>query len=443
MPRVRSTTLEYPTTRLKLAPNPIPYPGPTLARGIKLNYRRNANGAGTWVVRVANGAASNAKSPYWTKAIGLADDYDKADDIGILNYGQAQDRAKELARGDSSGSGKPITIDEALKAYEADLVSRGRSPKNVSNLRYHLKGDALLGKPVALLKPMDLLEWRNRLIAGGMKPATFNRVKNGFRAALGFAASIDARIGNHQTFRTGLKRVKDGNNARRAVLEDAQILRIIAEARVEGPQAFALLTETLAQTGARMSQLVRANCDALRGGDKIMVPSSYKGNEGKQQIVASVPITNELAIKLAKVRAGRSDDEPLFANQSGKRRTESDAVLYGRAFRRAVERAGLDPRTITPYSLRHSSICRALKAGVPMSIVSRLHDTSAREIESHYARYIEDVAEDIARRGLLQAPVDNVVVNLPSQRAHRLRRKMRNQVGRMNDRVAKLEAEKA
>jgi integrase len=413
MPRIRSSSLETATARLRFPPSGVPYPGPTLARGIQLRYRRNRLGAGTWVVRVANALvpanAGTKKTPYWTKAIGLADDHDPADGVDVLDFGQAQDAAKALARGDNANSGRPITVDEALKAYEADLVSRGRSPKNVSCVVYHLQGDALLGKPVAMLRPMDLLAWRNRLIAGGMKPATFNRVKNGFRAALGFAASVDARIGNHQVFRTGLKRLKDGNNARRAVLDDAQVFRIIAEAQAEGDEAFGLLTETLAQTGARMSQLVRANCDALRGGNKLMVPSSYKGNEHKQQISVSVPITTALAAKLAKVRAGRSDEEPLFTNRAGGRRTASDAVLYGRAFRRTVERAGLDPDLITAYALRHSSICRALKAGVPMSIVSKLHDTSAREIENHYARHIEDVAEDIARRGLLQAPADNVV----------------------------------
>lgn len=418
MPRVRSSGFETATARLKNAPRRLPYTGPVLARGVSLLYRRNHNGAGTWVVRALKGlvpSSSPSPSPYWTKAFALADDFDKSNGADVLNYYEAQDRAKQLVRGDGGGGnggggggGKPMTVDGALNAYEHDLVCRGRSPKNVTVVRYHLQDDPLLGKSVALLQLMDLLEWRNRLIAAGMTPATFNRTKNGLRAALGFAATIDARIDNHQVFRAGLKRLKDGNNARRAVLEDALVLRIVTEAQSKG-EAFALLTETLAQTGARMSQLVRANCDALRGGNKIMVPSSYKGNEHKKQITVSVPITAALAGKLAKVRAGRSDNEPLFVNRAGGRRTPSDAVAYSRTFSAVVARVGLDPDVITPYALRHSSICRALAAGVPMSIVAKMHDTSAKEIEAHYAAHIDDVAENIARRGLLQAPDHNVV----------------------------------
>ena len=75
---------------------------------------------------------------------------------------------------------------------------------------------------------------------------------------------------------------------------------------------------------------------------------------------------------------------------------------------------------ITSYALRHSSICRALLNGVPVSVVAKLHDTSSDEIETHYAAYILDVAGDVlSRKGLLQpeAPTtDNVVVPLPGRR---------------------------
>jgi hypothetical protein len=69
--------------------------------------------------------------------------------------------------------------------------------------------------------------------------------------------------------------------------------------------------------------------------------------------------------------------------------------------------------------LRHSSICRGLLNGVPVSIVARLHDTSAREIEAHYAAYILDVAGDaLSRKGLLrsEAPTADNVITLPGQR---------------------------
>jgi hypothetical protein len=84
-----------------------------------------------------------------------------------------------------------------------------------------------------------------------------------------------------------------------------------------------------------------------------------------------------------------------------------------------AERAGFDPDVITSYALRHSSICRGLLNGVPVSVVAKLHDTSSDEIENHYAAYILDVAGDVlSRKGLLrtEAPTADNVVTLSGLR---------------------------
>jgi len=54
-----------------------------------------------------------------------------------------------------------------------------------------------------------------------------------------------------------------------------------------------------------------------------------------------------------------------------------------RDWRRAAEAAGL-PAAIIPYALRHSSIVRGLRAGLPIRLVAALHDTSVAMIERHY-----------------------------------------------------------
>ena len=67
---------------------------------------------------------------------------------------------------------------------------------------------------------------------------------------------------------------------------------------------------------------------------------------------------------------------------------------------------------ISPYSLRHTAITRALIAGVPARLVAALHDTSVAMLERTYSAYIADHADQTARLGLLDlsAPEsDNVV----------------------------------
>ena len=84
---VRKASLETRTARLKLpvARKPIFI---RIAPGLSLGYRRNQV-AGTWVLRLADGKGGAA-----TKAIGAADDFSDADGNDVLDYWQAQDRAR-------------------------------------------------------------------------------------------------------------------------------------------------------------------------------------------------------------------------------------------------------------------------------------------------------------------------------------------------------------
>ena len=116
----RFAKLETRAVRLKLpvAKKPVFVKvGPRIGLG----YRRNQT-AGTWVARVADGKGGN-----WTKAIGNADDFDEANGSAVLDFWQAQDKARVLGRierdGDA-GSQKPITVSQALDGYEADLKTR-------------------------------------------------------------------------------------------------------------------------------------------------------------------------------------------------------------------------------------------------------------------------------------------------------------------------------
>ena len=67
---------------------------------VGLGYRRNQT-AGAWVVRVADGKGGN-----WTKSVGLADDFDEGDGHRVLDFWQAQEKARALARACHAGPSK-------------------------------------------------------------------------------------------------------------------------------------------------------------------------------------------------------------------------------------------------------------------------------------------------------------------------------------------------
>ena len=109
MARARSPQFETPTSRLKLKPRKVPYGYVGLAPGIRLGYRRNV-GAGTWTVKVA------IRGPAWTAKIGTADDLEKADGVHTLDFWQACDKARKVARGSDADTGRPATVAEAVAA---------------------------------------------------------------------------------------------------------------------------------------------------------------------------------------------------------------------------------------------------------------------------------------------------------------------------------------
>jgi hypothetical protein len=70
---------------------------------------------------------------------------------------------------------------------------------------------------------------------------------------------------------------------------------------------------------------------------------------------------------------------------------------------------------VIPYALRHSSIVRGIRQGLPIRLVAALHDTSIQMIEKHYARWIVDGLEELAARSvvpLVPSPADGNIVQI-------------------------------
>ena len=295
--KVSFSALESRSARLRLKIRRRPYSGPSLARGVSLMYRRNKTN-GTWVLKVSDGHGA-----YWTKGFALADDFEDADGKNVLTFYDAQDAAKKLARGgDGSSDSALITVDGALKAYKSDLIARNANPYNAEHPRVHLTS-ALLAKPVALLTATELKKWRDGLF-GTMAPATINRLGRCLCAALSLAALHDDRVKNRDAWEIGLADLPDAQEARNVVLSDDQVHEFVAAAYVLNNQ-FGLLTDTLAITGARPSQVVRLRVEDLQAHPvrpKLMMPKSAKGGGRNRSVKRterySVPITAALSRKL-------------------------------------------------------------------------------------------------------------------------------------------------
>src|SRR6185436_11106488 len=111
--------------RLKLPIKKKPYKV-LVAPGIFLCYRRN-EGPGTWSVEAG-----------WLKRFSIADDFEDANNKSVMSFFQAQQHALKMARGAEGDSNKPVTVAEALDAYQTDLAARGGGKANATTVRNHL-----------------------------------------------------------------------------------------------------------------------------------------------------------------------------------------------------------------------------------------------------------------------------------------------------------------
>jgi len=393
--RTRNAKLETRTARLNLPVRKRPY-FVTIDRGTSLGYRRNKTGSGRWVLRNADG--KGGKGP--EKTFALADDFQDANGDAVLDFWQAQDRARASSRAGNSET----TVGSALDPYEADLKLRGGDPGNVARVRAHLT-EGLANKPLAGSTIRDFRQWRDGLAARGLAPSTVNRTTTSLKAALNTMAAQDDRVAaNRRAWEVGLAAIPDAEQTRNVILGDPAIRTIIGKAYEQSGE-FGLLTETAAVTGARVSQLARLEVQDLqdnRSDPRLMMPSSRKGRGQKKISRRPVPIPPALAAKLRNIAKGRDPDALLLKKPSGEPWKRSD---HRPLVARAVRAASLDPGEVTMYALRHSSIVRQLLAGVPVRVVAVNHDTSVVMIERTYSRHIGDHADALARKALLDLAV--------------------------------------
>jgi integrase len=153
----------------------------------------------------------------------------------------------------------------------------------------------------------------------------------------------------------------------------------------------------------------------MRAGDvqvsarRLMMPGSYKGRGGNSGS-DPVPVADDVIEVLLPAIAGRPSDAPLFERWIHEqeprgiawKKSERGPWKRGelaRPWKAIRERAGM-PEVI-PYALRHSSIVRGLRKGLPIQQVAKLHNTSVKMIERHYAKYIVTALEDLARAAVV------------------------------------------
>jgi integrase len=383
---VKDKKLDTPTARAKLAPSGVPY-WRSLDSGLHIGYRKGKTG-GVWVLRRYLGAGS-----YRVENIGKSDDHGKADGHTIIDFFQAQRRAREVAAQAAVPTGAAgFTVAKAMAAYLTHREQGGKRNDlpTIGRINGHIL--PVLGETLVSDLSCDLLdEWRAGLaLAAGdddkvrASRCSANRTLAILRAALNLAFQK-----GKATSDAAWRRVKPfgGTDApRERFLTDDESRRVVNAAQ----GSFRALVKAALFTACRYGELCNLRAGDFNGETETI--HITKSKSGKKRDIA---LDVEGAAFFRALAAGKPRTAFLLTRDDGQPWSASD---QSRLMTRACRAASIEP-AIGIHILRHTIASRMAKAGVSMTMIAaHLGHANTRMTEKHYAHLAPShVAETIRR----------------------------------------------
>lgn len=399
---VRDSKLESPTARNKLKVSPKPY-FKALDSGLHIGYRKGKTG-GKWVLRRYVG-----DEKYVVETIATADDAQVADGDTILNFSQAQIRARTIAQaGRGVTPAAPFTVDRALDQYLARLeAEHSKSLTDARNRVDNLIRPTLGSKLVSDLDRETLTKWRNQVAS---RPRHVRGKKGELARALAAPSSEDEkrrrkasanrtmtvlRAALNQAFRDGKV---DSDAAWRAVkpFREVETARVryftVEEARrlVNAAQgAFRTLINAALLTGARYGELVRLHVGDFNPDAGTLFVARSKSGKARH-----VVLTEEGQAFFRQITAGRDAGVILLEKDGGGPWGASHQL---RPMKEACAGARIKPAGF--HTLRHSYASLLAMAGAPLNVIAQnLGHADTRMCERHYAHLAPSYVAETIRK---------------------------------------------
>jgi integrase len=402
MPRtLRDAALETRAARGRLKARGKPYYR-ALETGLHLGYRRPQTGSGKWLARHYVGGQA-----YELETLAIADDFSDADSVAVLNYRQAQAKARErmVARAHhAAGKHGPLTVADAVESYlqfldthrKTGYGARHRARAHILPTLGHIEVQALttellrkwlteLARTPARVRTTPGAKQQHRKLdhsADGIRRrrVTANAI---LKAALNFAWR-EGRTPSDAAWRR-VRPFEGVDAARVRYLTIAECKRLINAAAPD----FRKLVQAALATGCRYSELCRlivADFDTDNGTLAVRITKS-----GKPRHVA---LTDEGTALFREWCAGRAGSEILFLRADGK--PWSISQQQG-PMQKACEDAQIVP-VVSFHILRHTHGSLLAMRGVPMGVIAeQLGHSNTRVTEKHYAHLAPSYVADTIR----------------------------------------------
>lgn len=401
----RNAKLETRTSRSKLKFNHEPY-WVAIGRTLQLGYRKGKQG-GSWIARVY------ANNKYKKQKLGKADDFQDANNIDVLDYFQAQAKARKFADDQARvGAGvgnNNFTVTNAINNYLSWYKTHRKSYLRTSHVaKVHILpcfGDLLANKITTKM----LRDWHESLASQAprlrgtalkqnfaelsdttegirKRKATANRILTILKAALNHAWR-DGLVADDEAWRK-VKPFRNVDAPKIRYLELTECQRLINVCEPD----FRRLVRAALLTGCRYSELVR-----LVANDFNLTQGTVHISETKNGKPRYIPLTNEGIYFFEELTAGKAGGEIIFLRSDG----EPWGISHqSRRLKDACEAANIEP-TISFHVLRHTYGSLLASKGVPLQVIAELLGHSDTRITSrHYAHLMPSFVSDTLRANL-------------------------------------------
>lgn len=408
----RDSRLETRTARSKLPTQHEPY-WRAIGSGLHLGYRKGIRG-GRWIARLL------VDGKYVKQALGNADDYRDANGLDVLDYFQAQEKARAVADDHAQKQAGlpagPYTVAEAMADYLDWYVANRRAPSRV-RLAATAHILPLLGsRQVAELTTREIRQWHERLASTPARvrtragepqqtrqaydrrsrQATANRILTILKAALN-SAWREGRVASDEAWRR-VKPFRHVDAPKIRFLTEAECTRLINACQPD----FRDLVLAALLTGCRYGELA-----ALAVNDFNPAAGTIYIRDSKSGKPRHVPLTEEGRAFFARVCAGRRGGQVMFlrAEHSPWKKNHQSRPIQD-----ACQRAGIDP-PISFHVLRHTYGSMLALRGVPLQVIAAaLGHADTRITERHYAHLMPSFVADTIRAHLPSFGVEKSTV---------------------------------
>jgi integrase/recombinase XerD len=206
----------------------------------------------------------------------------------------------------------------------------------------------------------QLLEYKADLLASGLSPLTVGSYITSVRS---FYEWTEANK-HYPNIAKGIKTPKRKQQFKKQPLLPAQATELLNKTSETSPRDFAIVN-LLLRTGLRTIEVVRANVEDIvfKGSQRVLLVHG-KGREAKDDFVLLTDKTYQPIATYLATRGKIKPSEPLFTsasnNSKGERLTTRTVSQIAKTNLRAI---GLDERSFTAHSLRHTTAVNILRAG--------------------------------------------------------------------------------